>query len=174
MAELARAIARETGMSEDEAEGVYYASLVHDIGKISIPAEILSKPAKLNEMEFALLKGHPEAGADILAPVDFPWPVSDLVRQHHERMNGSGYPMGLRGDEILPGARVIAVADVVEAMASDRPYRPALGLDAALGEIESGKGRLLDPGAVNACLALFREKRFVWSAADDGGFGNRY
>jgi PAS domain S-box-containing protein/putative nucleotidyltransferase with HDIG domain len=154
VARLARAIAQTLGLPEDEVSGIYYASLVHDIGKISVPGEILSRPGRLSDAEFALIRMHPEAGYDIVRSVDFPWPVKDIVLQHHERIDGSGYPAGLAGDEISYGATIVAVADVVEAMSSHRPYRPALGLDAALDEIRKNRGRLYDPGVVDACESV--------------------
>ncbi|MGC9490605.1 MAG: HD-GYP domain-containing protein [Thermovirgaceae bacterium] len=134
--------------------------VIHDLGKISIPAEILSKPRQLSDMEFALVKEHPQKGYEILKEVDFDWPVADMVRQHHERLDGSGYPQGLEGDEIALGAKILAVADVVEAMASHRSYRPNLGLDAALEEITSGRNVLYDSEVVDACLRLFHEKGY--------------
>jgi putative nucleotidyltransferase with HDIG domain len=161
VAELAGAIAEEMGLPKDKIEGIRMAGLIHDVGKISVPAEILSKPSKLNEMEMDLIKAHSQIGYDILKEIDFPWAVAKIVLQHHERMDGSGYPQGLKGDEILLEARILAVADVVEAMASHRPYRPALGIDAALSEIEKNRGRLYDPEIVAACLRLFREKGFT-------------
>ncbi len=151
---LARAISQTLGLPEDEVSGIYYASLVHDIGKISIPGEILSKPGKLSSAEFALIRVHPEAGYDIVRSIDFPWPVNDIVMQHHERLDGSGYPRGLAGDQISYGAMIVAVADVVEAMSSHRPYRPALGVEAALEEIRKNRGRLYDPGVVDACESI--------------------
>jgi PAS domain S-box-containing protein len=158
--DLARAVAAEMGLPPEEAEGIRIAGVIHDLGKISVPAEILSKPKQLNDMEFALVKEHPQKGYEILKEVDFEWPVADMVRQHHERLDGSGYPQGLKGEEIVPGAKILAVADVVEAMASHRPYRPNLGLDAALEEITSGRGVLYDPEVVDACLRLFNEKQY--------------
>ncbi len=151
---LARAIAQTLGLPEDEVSGIYYASLVHDIGKISIPGEILSKPGRLSSAEFALIRLHPQAGYDIVRSIDFPWPVNDIVLQHHERLDGSGYPEGLAGDQISYGAVIVAVADVVEAMSSHRPYRPALGVEAALDEIRKNRGRLYDPGVVDACESI--------------------
>jgi len=160
VADLACAIAREMGVPEERVEGLHAAGLVHDIGKIAIPAEILTKPAKLSSLEYSFIQVHPQQAYDILKNIDFPWPIADIVLQHHERMNGSGYPKGLKGDEILLEARIIAVADVVEAMASHRPYRAAIGLEAALDEIKKNVGRLYDPAVVDACLAVF-EKGFT-------------
>ena len=137
------------------------ASMIHDIGKIAVPAEILSKPTKLTDLEFDLIKTHSQSGYDILKDIEFPWPLADFVLQHHERMNGSGYPQGLKGDDILLEARIMAVADVVEAIASYRPYRPALGIDLALKEISGNKGILYDADAVDACLKLFQEKGYT-------------
>jgi HD-GYP domain-containing protein (c-di-GMP phosphodiesterase class II) len=147
-------------LSPDKIEGIRIASLIHDIGKISIPAEILSKPTKLTDMEFNLIKDHPKIGYDILRKIDFPWPLAELILQHHERRDGSGYPSGLKGDEILLEAKIIALADVVEAMSSHRPYRPALGIDRALEEISQNKGIFYDPEVVDACIRLFKEKRY--------------
>ena len=159
-ANLARAIAVEIGLAEDQRDGLLMAGTIHDLGKISIPAEILSKPTKLSEIEYQLIQGHPQIGYDILKEVEFPWPVAEVVLQHHERMNGSGYPQGLKGEDISLEARILMVADVVEAIASHRPYRPALGIGAALEEIEKNKGILYDTRVVEACLGLFREKGF--------------
>ena len=157
---LACAIAREMGLPEEQVEGIRMAGLIHDMGKITVPAEILSKPGGLNDLQFGLIKMHPQIGYDILKGTDFPWPLAQIVLQHHERMNGSGYPQGLSGEEIMLEARILAVADVVVAMASHRPYRPALGLDKALEEIAQNKGVLYDPEVVDACLRLFTEKGF--------------
>lgn len=160
--QLARAIALEMKLPAERIDAVYYASLVHDIGKINIPSEILSKPVKLTNIEFSLIKSHTNYGWEILNNIYFPWPIADIVLQHHERFDGSGYPNGLKGREILLEARIITVADVVEAMASDRPYRPTLGIDKALEEIENKRGVWFMPEAVDACLTLFREKDFVF------------
>jgi PAS domain S-box-containing protein len=157
---LAIAIAEEIGLPKDEIDGIRLAGIVHDIGKINVPAEILSKPGQLSEMEFGLIKAHPQIGYDILKTVEFPWPIATGVLQHHERMNGSGYPAGLSGEDIILEARILAVADVVEAMSSHRPYRPALGIDRALEEITNNKGILYDADVVDACLRLFTEKGF--------------
>jgi len=159
-ADLARAMANEMGLPQDRIDGIRMAGSIHDIGKMSIPAEILSKPTKLSELEFSLIKEHANKGYIMLKDVESPWPLAEIVYQHHERMDGSGYPRHLKGEEILIEARILAVADVVEAMASHRPYRPAIGLDAALAEIENNKGTLYDEDAVDACLILFREKGF--------------
>lgn len=161
VADLATTIARELRLSEEQIEGLYLASTVHDIGKIRIPAEILSKPGKLTEAEFSLIKQHSEAGYEILKAIDFPWPIATAVLQHHERMDGSGYPNGLRNGEALLEARILAVADVVEAMVSHRPYRAGLGVDAALEEITRHRSVRYDSDVVDACLKLFREQRYT-------------
>jgi len=159
---LACAIAREMGLPQEQIEGLRMAGLIHDLGKMSIPAEILSKPTQLSELEWGMIKAHPKVGYDILKEIDFPWPVAKIVLQHHERLDGSGYPQGLSGTGILMKARILAVADVVEAMASHRPYRPARGLDKALEEISQNKGVLCDPEVVDVCLKLFAEKGFTF------------
>ena len=161
---LAVAIARELGCSDEDCNALRIAGTVHDIGKIGIPAEILSKPALLSPVELELIRTHPEAGYGILADIPFPGPVADIVLQHHERLDGSGYPRGLKGDQMLREARILAVADVVEAMASHRPYRPARGIDDALGEIEQNAGRLYDSEAACACARLFRDKGYALPA----------
>jgi HD-GYP domain-containing protein (c-di-GMP phosphodiesterase class II) len=157
---LALAMAERLDLDEESRRLLRLAGAIHDVGKIGIPAEILSKPSALTEMEMDLVRRHPRIGHDVLAGVEFRGPVADIVLQHHERLDGSGYPEGLSGDEILPEARILAVADVVEAMASHRPYRAALGVDAALEEIERGRGALYDPQAVDACVAVVREGGF--------------
>jgi len=157
VANLAIAIAKEMGLPQDKIEGIRMAGSIHDIGKLSIPAEILSKPTKLTDLEFSLIKEHSHSGYEMLKDVESPWPLAQIVYQHHERMDGSGYPRNLKGDEILMEARIMAVADVVEAMASHRPYRPTLGIEAALEEIERNKGTHYDNTVVDACLKLFRE-----------------
>jgi PAS domain S-box-containing protein/putative nucleotidyltransferase with HDIG domain len=162
VSELAAAIARHMGLDEERVRGVQIAGMLHDIGKIIIPAEILSKPGRLSQMEFELIKEHPQVGFDILETIDFPLPVAEIALQHHERLDGSGYPRGLRGEELLPEARILAVADVIEAMSSHRPYRAALGVEAALAEIKSGSGRLYDAVACEAAIRLFREKGFTF------------
>jgi putative nucleotidyltransferase with HDIG domain len=159
-ADIARSIAMEMGLSREQIDGIRLAGSVHDIGKLSIPAEILSKPTKLTDLEYSLIKEHSRVGYEMLKNVESPWPLAQIVYQHHERMNGSGYPRNLKGDEILMEARIMAVADVVESMASHRPYRPALGIEAALEEIEKNKGILYDPAVADACLRLFREKNY--------------
>jgi putative nucleotidyltransferase with HDIG domain len=160
VAHLARAIAAEMGLDGDSVEGIYMAGLIHDLGKISVPAEILSKPTKLTESERGLIRMHPQAGYDILKEIDFQGPVAQVIYQHHERLDGSGYPAALKGAEICREARVLAVADVVEAIASHRPYRPAKSIDTALGEISEKRGVLYDPQVVDTCLKLFRDKGF--------------
>ncbi|MBU0651608.1 MAG: PAS domain S-box protein [Proteobacteria bacterium] len=159
-ADLARAIATEMGLPQDKIDAIRMAGSIHDIGKISIPAEILSKPTQLSEIEFALIKAHAQRGFEMLKDVESPWPLAEIVYQHHERMDGSGYPRNLKGDDILMEARILTVADVVEAMASHRPYRAALGIEAALTEIEKNKGILYDADAADVCLRLFREKGY--------------
>jgi PAS domain S-box-containing protein len=159
-AEIAVAIAVELGLDARFQEGLHIAGHLHDIGKINIPTEILSKPGKLGAIEFQLVKTHAQAGFDILKGVEFPWPVAQIGLQHHERMDGSGYPQGLKGEAILPEARIMAVADVVEAMASHRPYRAALGIEVALTEIERGRGTMYDADAADACLCMLREERY--------------
>jgi len=157
VADLARRIATELKVAPERIEGLRMAATVHDIGKVSIPAEILSKPTRLSDLEIKLIRTHAVKGYDILKDIEFPWPVAEIVLQHHERLDGSGYPRGLKGDEITPEARILIIADVVEAMSSHRPYRPALGMEAALAEIETNSGTLYDTEAVKACLRLFRE-----------------
>ena len=159
-ANLARAIATEMGLPQEKIDAIRMAGSIHDIGKLSIPAEILSKPIKLSEIEFSLIKEHANRGFEILKGVESSWPLAEIVHQHHERMDGSGYPGNLTGDAILIEARILAVADVVEAMASHRPYRPGMGIDAALNEIEKNRGILYDSTAADACLRLFRENGF--------------
>lgn len=160
VSQLTTAIAKELNLSPDKIEGIRIASLVHDIGKISVPTETLSKSTTLSGIEFSLIKEHSRIGYDILKAIDFSYPVANIVLQHHERLDGSGYPNNLKGDKILLEAKIIGVADVVEAMSSHRPYRPALGIDAALEEISQNRGILYDPEVVDACLKLFKEKGF--------------
>jgi PAS domain S-box-containing protein/putative nucleotidyltransferase with HDIG domain len=169
VAAIAYAIGKEMGWDEDRLQALRMAALVHDIGKISIPAEILTKSTTLNAQEWKLIKEHPEMGYKILKDIPFHWPIGEAVRQHHERLDGSGYPRGLKGNAILPGARILAVADIVDSMASERPYRSALGIEIALTEIEKQAGTLLDAEVVRICLSLFREKGFDlpgWKTAE--------
>jgi len=163
VADLARALAGEMNLSANQIEGLRVAAIIHDIGKISVPAEILTKPGKLTDLEFSMIKIHTQSGFNILKDIDFPWPVARMVYEHHERMNGSGYPRNLKGNEILLEARILAVSDVVESMASHRPYRAALGIETALEEIEKNKGMLYDDAVADACLRLFREKGYKLS-----------
>ena len=163
MTELSVAVARRLGLDESAIEATRAAGLLHDIGKLSIPAEILSKPSVLSPLEMSLMKVHPQSAYEVLRTIDFPWPVADIVLQHHERVDGSGYPQGLRGDAILMQARILAVADVVEAMSSHRPYRAALGIEAALEEVKQGRGVLYDVLVADACLDLFRVDGFRFS-----------
>ena len=157
---LACAIAREMGLSANQIQGIHFAGIIHDIGKISVPGEILSKPGKISENELGIIKEHPRAGHNILKTVDFPWPIAQIVLQHHEKMDGSGYPDGISGEDILIEARILTVADVIEAMSSHRPYRPTLGVDVALQEIKQNKNILYDPQVVDACLRLFNERGY--------------
>jgi PAS domain S-box-containing protein len=158
--DIARAIATEMGLPQEKIEAIRMAGPIHDIGKLAVPAEILSKPTKLTNIEFSLIKEHSQKGYEMLMDVESPWPLAEIIYQHHERMDGSGYPRNLKGDEILMEARILAVADVVEAMASHRPYRAGLGIDAALEEIEKNRGTFYDNAVADACLRLFREKGF--------------
>lgn len=165
VADLARAIATALGVDADLVAGIGVAASIHDIGKLVVPAEILAKPGRLSALEFELIKQHSQAGYDILDRIDFPWPAAEMVLQHHERLDGSGYPNGLRGDEIGLGGRIIAIADVVEAMSSHRPYRPGLGVDAALQVIANGRGTKFCPDGADACLQLFRDHGFTFTEA---------
>lgn len=165
VASLAVEIAREMNLSPNVVDGLRFASQIHDIGKISIPTEILTKPTSLNPMEVAMLRSHAQAGYDILKPLTFPWPIAKIILQHHERLDGSGYPKGLKGDEICLEAKILAVADTVEAMTSNRPYRPAAGLETALNEIDADGGQTYDPDVVKACLNLFRQRGYVFPEA---------
>jgi len=162
VAEIACMIAEEMGLPKDRIEGIRVMGFLHDIGKIVVPAEILSKPGKLSEYEFHIIKAHSQAGYDILKGIELPWPVATAIIQHHERLDGSGYPQGLSGDEIILEARILCAADVLEAMASHRPYRPALGIEKALDEIAQRKGTVYDSEVVDACLRLFVEKGLRW------------
>ena len=161
VADLALAIARQMGLPDEQAHGIHLAGTVHDLGKIKVPAEILSKPGRISDIEYSLIRVHPQAGFDILKDIAFPWPIAQMVLQHHERLDGSGYPQGLKGEAILPGARILAVADVVEAISAHRPYRPGLGIGAALEEVTRMRGKHYDPQAVDACVSLFREQGYV-------------
>jgi putative nucleotidyltransferase with HDIG domain/PAS domain S-box-containing protein len=160
VAAISVAIAKNLGLSKEAVEAIRTASLIHDIGKISIPQSILSKPSKLTDIEMAMIKTHSETGYDIVKEIDFPQAVAKIILQHHESINGSGYPGGLKGDQIMLEAKIIAVADVFEAMASHRPYRPALGIDQALKEIEDNKAILYDPDVVDACIKIFKQDKF--------------
>jgi putative nucleotidyltransferase with HDIG domain len=162
---LATEIGAALGLDGERLEGLRIAGLVHDVGKVEIPSEILSKPGRLSPLEFELIKTHAGSSYDILREIDFPWPVAEIARQHHEKLDGSGYPRGLKGDEILLEARILTVADVVEAMASHRPYRPSLGLEAALGEIEKNSGILYDPVVVRACAAVLENSPGILGAS---------
>ncbi len=157
VSKLAAGIARKMDISEKEIEGIQIAALVHDIGKIVIPIDILSKPGRINHHEYSLIQAHSETGFEILQGIEFPWPVAKIVLQHHEKMDGSGYPQGLKGNDILLEARILCVADVVEAMSSHRPYRQSLGIDKALEEISNGKGEFYDDKVVEACIRLYKE-----------------
>jgi putative nucleotidyltransferase with HDIG domain len=160
VATLARAIAEEMNLPAHQVEGIFMAGVVHDLGKIYVPAEILSKPSRLNDIEFNLIRTHSQVGYDLLKTIEFPWPIAKIVHQHHERLDGSGYPQGLFSEQILLEAKIICVADVVEAMASHRPYRPAMGVEKALKHIDEESGNLYDSKAVFTCLELFSEKGF--------------
>ena len=160
VSKLATAIAQEMKLPQDKIEGIRIASLVHDIGKVNLPTEIVSKPSKLVEVEFNLIKNHPRVGYNILKKVDFPWPIAEIVLQHQEKIDGSGYPRGLKGDEICIEAKILGVANVVEAMSSYKSYRPALSIDEALAEIVKNKNILFDPEVVDTCIKLFKEKGF--------------
>jgi putative nucleotidyltransferase with HDIG domain len=160
VAKLASAIAKEMGISEEQVKWFHTAGLLHDIGKIAVPAEILSKPGKLSEYEFGIIKSHTHVGYEILKEIEFSWPVAQVAFQHHERLNGSGYPSGISDKDIILEAKIMGVADVVEAMSSHRPYRPALGADKALEEISKNRDILYDFKAVDACLKVFTEKGF--------------
>lgn len=162
VADLAKAIATDMGLNEDTVEATYLAGVIHDLGKISIPAEILSKPGRLTQNELNLIKDHPQTGYEILKDIEFHAPIALMVLQHHERYDGSGYPNGLSNSQTLPESRILAVADVVEAIASHRPYRPALGIEIALHEIQKGMGTLYDPDVAKVCLSLFAKNRFTF------------
>ncbi len=162
VAHLARAIGEVLGLAEERIDGLVLAATVHDVGKIQVPGEILNKTEPLTEREFEIIKSHAGAGSEILGSIEFPTPVARIVQQHHERVDGSGYGEGLSGESILLEAKILTVADVVEAMAHERPYRPALGIDKALADISEKKGTLYDPEVVDACVMLFTEKGFTF------------
>jgi putative nucleotidyltransferase with HDIG domain len=160
---LACAMAQQMGLNEEQINGLRLAGMLHDIGKLAVPSEILSKPTRLSEAEFAIIKTHPGVASEILRAVEFPWPIADIVLQHHERIDGSGYPNGLAGDDILLETRILSVADVVEAISSHRPYRPAHSLEYTLAEISKYRGVTYDPKAVDVCLRLFQNKDFQFA-----------
>jgi len=162
VADLCLAIGNELGLPEQRLEGLRLGAMIHDIGKISVPAEMLSIPRRLTEIEYQLIKQHAVSGYEIVKDVEFPWPIATMIWQHHERLDGSGYPQGLKGDQIILEARILSVADVVEAMSSHRPYRPTLGIDAALDDIRRGRGIIYDPQLVDACLVLFKKKSYAF------------
>jgi putative nucleotidyltransferase with HDIG domain len=166
VSELAYSIANNMGLDEHEQEGIHMAALIHDIGKISIPSEILSKPGKLSDIEYDLIKTHARTGYDILKEIEFPWPIAQMVLQHHEKLDGSGYPNGIRGDAITLSSRILTVADVMEAISSDRPYRAALGIDSAISHIREYAGRYYDPLIVETCISLFYEHNFQFKTKD--------
>jgi putative nucleotidyltransferase with HDIG domain len=165
VAELACAIGRELNLDEDAIYGLRMASVLHDLGKITVPAEILTRPGQLNELEYGIIKNHVQAGYDIIKKIEFPWPLAEIVMQHHERIDGSGYPRGLVGDEIMLEAKILAVADVFETIASHRPYRPSLGINRAIEELNVNKGILYDKGVAAACVLLMEENRFEFQPA---------
>lgn len=169
VADLAVALAKELELETELIEAIFMAAIIHDLGKMNVPSELLSKPGRLSSLEFEMIKTHSQAGYDMVKKIEFPWPVSQIILQHHERMDGSGYPQGLIGEEILLEARILAVADVIESMISHRPYRPALGLDKAMEELARGRGTLYDPKVADACLTLFTEKGFNFEAEEGCG-----
>ncbi len=160
VAKLARAIAKDMGLSKEHQDQIHMAGIIHDLGKIAIPAEILSYPGKLTNHQFGIIKSHPIVGYNILKTIEFPWPIANIVYQHHEKLDGSGYPLGLTENDILLEAKILSVADVVEAIASHRPYRASLGIDFALEEIVKNKNRFFDKTAVESCVSLFSKSRF--------------
>lgn len=162
VADLATAIAREMDLSAERIEGIQLGCKIHDIGKIYVPAEILNRPGRITDNEFDIIKTHPLVGRDILKDLTFPWPINEMVFQHHERIDGTGYPQGLKGDEIAFEAKIISVADVIEAISSHRPYRPALGIESGIEAIKDGRGTLFDEAVADACLKLITEKGFDW------------
>lgn len=170
VARLSRAIAKEMGFSDEQVKGIYFAGLIHDIGKLAVPIEILVKPGTISRLESQIIQIHPDAGWEFLNKIEFPWPIAEIALQHHERMDGSGYPNGLTGKDILAESRIVAVADVLESMMFHRPYRASLGLESALAEITANKGRLYDPAVVDTCTRLFREKNFSFDDDADEHF----
>ena len=163
VAQLACAIGEEMGCSQNRINGIHTMALIHDIGKIAVPSETLSKSGALNNYEIGIIRTHPEVAFSIVRGLPFPWPVAQVILQHHERLNGSGYPQGIAGDKILLEARILSVSDVVEAMATHRPYRPALGMQKALQEIKEHRGTLYDADVVDACTRLINDKGFDWA-----------
>jgi putative nucleotidyltransferase with HDIG domain len=159
VAEISVAIAKEMGLPKEQIQGIYFASLIHDLGKIRVPSEILSKPGNLTKPEFEIIKTHSKVGYELLKEVNFPWPIAEIIYQHHERENGSGYPRKLKGDQISIEAKIIGMADVIEAMSSHRPYRPALGVETAMGEIKKNIDILYDPDVVEAFLKVFEKDK---------------
>jgi PAS domain S-box-containing protein/putative nucleotidyltransferase with HDIG domain len=159
-ADLARTIATDMGLTQDKIDAIRMAGSIHDIGKLYVPSELLTKPSRLTDIELSLIKEHSRRGYEMLKDVESPWPLAEIIYQHHERMNGTGYPRNLKGDDILMEARILAISDVIESMGSHRPYRPSLGIEAALEEIEKNRGTFYDTGAVDACLRVFREKGY--------------
>ncbi len=160
--QLSCAIAREMKLTDKQIGGIRMAAVIHDIGKLNIPIDYLTKPTKLSEAEMSVIKAHPKEGYEILQGIQFPWPIAEIVLQHHERLDGSGYPNGLSGEKILLEAKIIAVADVIEAMATNRPYRPMLGMEKALHEITSKKGTIFDPAVVDACVTILKRDKLFW------------
>jgi putative nucleotidyltransferase with HDIG domain len=160
VAALSCAIAQLMNLPSDTVYGLRMAAILHDVGKIAVPAEILTRPGPLNDLEYGLIKNHVQYGYDILKKIEFPWPLAKIVHQHHERMNGSGYPLGLKAEEIILEARILAVADVLETISSHRPYRPSLGMPQALAELTEHRGTLYDAHVVDACIQLASEKQF--------------
>ncbi len=163
---LARSLARKMGLPQDRMEGVFVAATLHDIGKIYVPAEILAKPGKLTPVEYSLVKEHSRLGYEILKSIEFPWPIAEIVHQHHEHIDGSGYPRGLKGNEILLEAKILSVADFVEAVSSHRPYRVALGSKVAIEDIHEAAGTIFDPDIVAACVELFEKEEFSFGIQD--------
>ncbi|MBW2370207.1 MAG: response regulator [Deltaproteobacteria bacterium] len=168
VAELACAMGSELNLTEHDLFGLRMACVLHDLGKITVPSEILSRPGVLSDLEYGIVQNHVQAGYDIIKNIEFPWPLREIIVQHHERMDGSGYPNGLKGNEILMEARILAVADVFETISSHRPYRPSLGINRAIEEISTSRGLLYDPNAVDVCLSLFQEGKFVFKPTEVG------